>query len=208
MSNQNNQHWLTLWQQIGATGDADEVYINLVRQYSESHRAYHTLSHIEHCLVELEQVRQLATNPEAIELAIWFHDVIYDTEVGNNEERSADFAIEVMKKALLPDDFVRLVTNLVLVTKHSLIIDDFDCQLIVDIDLAIFGQPEIVFFNYEKQIRQEYDWVFEEQFAAGRSAILKSFLERQRIYLTDFFHDKYETQARRNIIQSLACLQS
>jgi predicted metal-dependent HD superfamily phosphohydrolase len=208
MPKQNNQHWLTLWQQIGATGDANEVYINLVRQYSEPHRAYHTLSHIEHCLAELEQVRQLVTNPEAIELAIWFHDVIYDTEVGNNEERSADFAIEVMKKALLPDDFVRLVTHLILVTKHSLIVDDFDGQLIMDIDLAIFGQPENIFVKYEKQIRQEYDWVFEEQFVAGRSAILKSFLERQRIYLTDFFHDKYETQARRNIIQSLAYLQS
>ena len=74
------QRWTALWQRLGAQGDANAVYDNLIARYSEPHRAYHTLEHIGHCLDEFEQVRHLATNPDAVELALWYHDAIYDTK--------------------------------------------------------------------------------------------------------------------------------
>lgn len=208
MQNRLRQQWLALWQRLGVQGDARAVYNDLEARYSESHRAYHTLEHIEHCLDELEQVRKLAINPDAVEFALWYHDAIYDTKAKDNEERSATLAVEVVRSASLSDNLGQLVVNLITATKHAAAPTDPDVQLLVDIDLSIFGQSEDKFDEYERQVRKEYEWVAEDAFVAGRSAIMKSFLDRQTIYSTQFFRNKYEAQARRNIKRSLARLQA
>lgn len=206
MRNQSEQQWWALWERLGAQGDASVVYKDLVARYSEPHRAYHTLVHIRHCLDELEQVRELATNPDAVELALWYHDAIYDTKTKDSEERSAELAVKMARDASLPESFGQSVVNLIMATKHSESPTDPDVQLLVDIDLSILGQSEEKFDEYEQQVRREYGWVFEDAFVAGRSAILKSFLDRTTIYSTQFFRNKYEMQAQRNIIKSLARL--
>lgn len=206
MRNQSEQRWLTLWQRLGAQGDAHVVYNDLVARYSEPHRAYHTLEHIGQCLDELEQVRHLATNPDAIELALWYHDAIYDTKAKDSEENSAALAAKMVRNASLLDNFGQAVVNLITATKHSTIPTDPNVQFLVDIDLSILGKSEDKFDEYERQVRKEYEWIPEDAFVAGRSAILKSFLERPAIYSTQLFRDKYEAQARRNIARSLAQL--
>ena len=202
------QRWTALWKRLGARGDASTVYNDLTTRYSEPHRAYHTLEHIGHCLDEFEQVRQLATNPDAVELALWYHDAIYDTKTKNSEERSATLAVEVARNASLPDNLGQSVANLITATKHTSAPTDPDVQLLVDIDLSILGQSEEKFDEYELQVRKEYEWVPKDAFVVGRSTILKSFLDRPTIYSTEFFRNKYETQARRNIARSLARLQA
>jgi len=206
MQNQSEQHWMGLWQRLGAQGNLHEAYNDLVKRYAEPHRAYHTLEHIEHCLNELDQVRRLAINPDAIELALWYHDAIYDTKAKDNEERSAAFAAKVIKNALLPDNLGQTIATLIMATKHTVASADPDAQLLVDIDLSILGQSEDKFDEYERQIRKEYGWVADDMFVAGRSAILKSFLDRPTIYSMRFFRSKYEAQARLNIARSLARL--
>ena len=208
MTDHTEQRWMNLWKRIGARGDARAVHDDLVARYSEPHRAYHTLVHIGHCLDELEQVRQLAANPDALELALWYHDAIYDTRAKDNEERSAELALAAARNAALPDSFGKSMANLIAATKHTAIPADPDTRLLVDIDLAILGQPEDGFNEYERQIRREYEWVAEEAFVAGRSTILKSFLHRSAIYSTPFFRSKYEALARRNIARSLARLRA
>lgn len=66
------------------------------------------------------------------------------------------------------------------------------------------GQGDEVFDEYERNVRAEYDWVEEEQFRKARATILKSFLERPRIYYTDYFHEKYEQKAKTNLERSIA----
>lgn len=200
------QRWTAMFQRLGAQGDASDVYNDLVARYSEPHRTYHTFQHIRHCLDELEQVRHLAENSDAVDLALWYHDAIYDTKVKDSEERSAALAVEMVRNASLTDNLGQSVSNLIMATKHSATPTDPDVQLLVDIDLSILGQAEERFDEYELQVRKEYEWVPEDAFVAGRSAILKSFLARSNIYATQFFRDKYETQARRNIARSLARL--
>ena len=202
------QIWTALWQRLGAQGDANAVYNDLVARYSEPHRAYHTLEHIGHCLDEFEQVRHLATNPDAVELALWYHDAIYDTKTKDSEERSAALAVEEARNASLPDSFGQSVANLIMATKHTTAPTDPDVQLLVDTDLSILGQTEDKFDEYERQVRKEYEWVAKDAFTAGRSAILKSFLDRPTIYSTPFFRNKYEAQARANIARSLARLRA
>jgi len=204
MRNQSERPWLALWQRIGAQGDPRKVYSDLVARYSEQHRAYHTLEHIENCLGEFEQTRYLATDPNAVEFALWYHDAIYDTKTKNNEERSAVLALETIRNASLPESIGQSVANLITATKHAVVPTNPDIQLLVDIDLSILGQSEDKFDEYERQIHKEYEWVPEDTFVAERSAILKLFLGQPKIYSTQFFRDKYEAQARRNIARSLA----
>jgi predicted metal-dependent HD superfamily phosphohydrolase len=198
--------WLALWGRLGVNGDPFPVYEDLLSRYAEPERAYHNLSHIEQCLTEFGEFSEPASNRDAIEFALWFHDAVYDTRAKDNEERSASLAREVA--ASLPDSFGDLTTRLILATKHSALPNTVDEQIIVDIDLSILGQNRTRFDEYERQIRAEYSWVPADAFAQGRSAILSTFLARARIYSTEILRGKYETCARENLTRSIARLGS
>jgi predicted metal-dependent HD superfamily phosphohydrolase len=198
--------WVRLCQAVGATGDLIPCFVKLTAAYSEPHRHYHNLRHIVECQQEFETARDLATSPEAIELAIWFHDAIYDTKATDNEEKSAAWAVEFLEGAGVAGSIVEKVSNLVLATKNHDVSLDEDAPILVDVDLSILGQPQQRFWEYETQIREEYSWVEEDLFAEKRGEILTAFLERERIFSTDLFYRRYELQARRNIQTSVAKL--
>jgi predicted metal-dependent HD superfamily phosphohydrolase len=195
-----------LWQKVGGKpGNANELFGKIIDQYGSNERAYHNLGHIKQCLQELDGARDLADNADAIEMAIWFHDLVYDTKQKDNEEKSAE---EFFNKTelLLPEEFRKKVVDLIFATKHQELPEDLDSQIMVDIDLTILGQPEEKFNEYENKIREEYSWVSQEDFLSGRKKVLESFLARQKIYLTDFFRSKYEAEARTNLNRSVQIL--
>lgn len=187
--------------------DCDAIYAFIVDHYSEPPRYYHTLTHIEACLNELDRVRGHAVDPLTLEAAIWFHDVIYEPRRNDNEERSAQVTIELLYNAGVSCATTQHIGELVLATKHTG--DDVtspDAMLLIDIDLAILGQTLPDFAAYERAIRLEYAHVAEPAFRAGRSAILRRFLERPAIYMTPLFQQRYEQTARSNLRQSIAQL--
>jgi predicted metal-dependent HD superfamily phosphohydrolase len=141
-----------------------------------------------------------------VELALWFHDAIYDPRRYDNEELSAALAAETVSSFLSTTDTMAL-RELILATKHSAVPIDPDAALVVDIDLSILGRSKEIFDAYENGIREEYDWVPAKAFASGRASILKRFLERPRIYTHDFFFQRYESQARINLTQSVEHLE-
>ncbi len=180
------------------------LYTDFIYWYSTPHREYHNLHHVYDCLNEFEDAETLVENRHAVELAIWFHDAIYDTHRTDNEEESTKLAYEVLRSQGLSDKgYCQHVRNLILLTKHIETPDDTDGKTLLDIDLSILGRPEKEFDQYENNIRREYIWVPEEHFRKGRAAVLHGFLERPDIYLTDFFRDKYEAHARSNLQRSL-----
>jgi predicted metal-dependent HD superfamily phosphohydrolase len=199
--------WRALWERIKAQGDAIPPYHDLVQRLAEPHRAYHTMRHIRHCLDEMGRVRHLAAHPDAMEMALWYHDAIYDPHAADNEEQSAALANDILREASVPESFVQQVARLIMATKDHTAADDEDTRLLVDIDLAILGQPAPIFDAYERQIRQEYAWVPHAAFGEGRTRILHSFLHRATIYATDHFRQLYEVQARINITRSLRVLE-
>jgi predicted metal-dependent HD superfamily phosphohydrolase len=180
---------------------------DLTARYREPWRAYHTLAHVEAMLAEFDEFRQCdefqLVNPDAIRMAIWYHDAVYDTRAKDNEAKSADLFRRAVEHSGLSESFVGTVVRLILATTHTAPPADLDARVLCDIDLAILGQPEAVFDEYERQIRQEYGWVSEELFRKGRAAILQRFLDRPEIYSTDYFRRKYEAQARRNLARSV-----
>lgn len=193
----------TFWRRIKAQGTSAPVFDLLKSHYSEKHRAYHNLKHISDCLAEFNSIRRRCENADAVEFALWFHDVIYDPKAKDNEEQSATLAKRVCADVKLPAHFGMCVETLILATKHAAEPIGNDTQIIVDVDLSILGQSEVAFDKYERNIRAEYTWVPERQFRSGRAAILKNFLARERIFSTEHFHLKYEAAARANLARSL-----
>lgn len=143
---------------------------------------------------------------EIIEMAIWFHDTIYDTQRKDNEVKSAEFFRTSATRVGMKKFFIDQVLNLILATKHTEVPENPTARILCDLDLSILGQSESVFDKYEGQIRQEYDWVPEQEFIKGRVAVLQSLLDRPHIYSTEFFREKYEEQARRNLTRSISQL--
>ena len=192
------ENWQNLWQRMGAQGDARKCFDEITRRYSEPHRHYHNAEHIADCLREFNTLNHPESRNE-IELALWLHDVIYDPTKSDNEEQSAGFTAGLN----LPSNFTETVQSLVLATRHNAVPTDTASQIVVDIDLAILGQPRERFWRYETQIRQEYSFVPEPIFRSKRAEILEAFLKRDRIYQTHTLHNRYEKKARENLAESI-----
>lgn len=186
-------------------GDADWEALRRRGQalYDVPPRAYHNWGHVEACLRELEHVRGISEDADTLELAIWFHDCVYDPQRHDNEERSADLAQKWLGESSLSAARIGAVADLILATKHNAIPTSLDAQLIVDIDLSILGQDTATFDAYERAIRQEYSFVPEDAFRTGRARILRSFLDRPSIYCTEPFRSRYEQPARENLSRSI-----
>ena len=204
------QRWLLLWQRLGTGREADsalaEAFAALTRRYAELHRRYHTTRHITECLAHFDSARTLCVHEPEVELALWFHDAIYDPRAKNNEAQSAAWAQRVMQEAGMADESRLRVHALIMKTCHDALPETVDQQVLVDIDLAILGADAERFDEYERQVRTEYAWVPELLYRRNRKQILEEFLTRPSIYSTEFFRSRLEDAARANLARSLNAL--
>jgi predicted metal-dependent HD superfamily phosphohydrolase len=185
-----------LWRTHGLPSLSAPLFDALVRAYGEPHRAYHTAQHIDECLAQLD----LAGGHAGVELALWFHDAVYDTRSHDNELRSAEWAVREIGAS---NPLARRIHDLILATKHDAAPATADAQLLVDVDLSILGAPRERFLEYESQVRREYAWVPSFLFRRERAKILQSFLARPSIDSTAFFRESLEQRARENLTASL-----
>ena len=192
-----NLRFENLWRRLSLPGATSIWHARLLECYAEPQRAYHTLQHLEECLHILDEAKAtgLIAQPDLIEMALWFHDAVYDPQGNENEELSAQMALE----ALGSSEMAQEVAGLILLTKSHQPGDGLDDAWIIDIDLAIFAQPMERVREYERQIRAEYAWVPQDVYLEKRAEILSGFVERAQIYLTAWARERYESQARENL---------
>ncbi len=203
------ERFISLLDKLNAQEELSGInYTKLRWEYSEPQRYYHNIKHIKQCLVELDSIKHLMQEPNLVELAVWYHDVIYYPKAKDNEDKSAQLAYDTCLEAKLSESIATRVKELVLYTKHhsSEEINDMDAKYLMDIDLAILGKSQLEFDTYEKNIRKEYSHFSEEEYRKGRKIVLQKFLNRTHIYSTDFFRNKYELQARENLQRSIDAL--
>lgn len=195
--------WNRCWKTIGATSDGHAVMARLIAAYNEPHRRYHTGQHLLECLTLFEEHIGLAAEPAEVELALWFHDAVYNVRAVDNEARSADWAARELALAGVPTARVDRVTEHILATRHSALPQGQDQMLLVDIDLAILGSAPPRFAEYERQIREEYAWVPGFLFRRRRRNVLLDFQRRNPIYNIEALREALENQARLNLDCSL-----
>ena len=191
--------WQRAWAGIGAAGEGSALFAQLKAAYAEPQRHYHTLQHLGECLAAFDNVRTRAEHPHEVELALWFHDAIYDVKSHENEQRSADWARDALRDAGVEAASAQRVHDLIMATRHTAVPSGRDEPLLIDIDLAILGAERPRFDEYEQQIRKEYAYVPGFLFRRKRREILKGFLDRPAIYSTPWFHDALEAKARDNL---------
>lgn len=194
--------WMETCQQLGIVVD-QTIFIKLVNHYSQAHRHYHTLQHLEECFSYFDLVKEQATMPAAIEMALWLHDVIYDVKSPNNEQNSASWAVTCLQQLKLEQQYIDKIYQLIMVTAHQAAAKTQDEKIMVDVDLAILGAKPQRFAEYQQQIRKEYSWVPYFLYKIKRKAILKSFLERPVIYQTATLHNLLEKSARVNLTKAV-----
>jgi len=200
-----NERWGATWRALGAAPPRD-LFEEVVRRYSEPHRRYHTARHLEECFEVLDAVRGEAQRPAEVELALWFHDAVYDTRRHDNERRSAEWARSVADGAGLDAAVGERGAALILATRHDATPAGADAGVLVDVDLSILGAEAQRFDEYERDVRAEYDWVPEAVFRRERRKILEQILGRERIYSTQRMRESHEARARANLKRSLAAL--
>lgn len=198
--------WTHCWKSLGAKGTGSELMARLLKAYREPQRKYHTQQHLKECLILMRENVYSAVEPAEVEIALWFHDAIYNVKASDNEARSAEWAISELKKADVVTDRIDRIRDQILATRHATLPQGQDQQLLVDIDLSILGAEPNRFEEYEQQVRQEYSYVPGFMFKRKRRQVLSEFLARNPIYTTPVLRRKFEEQARRNLSQSITAL--
>lgn len=200
--------WAMRWARTASALDiGDDVSERdaVLARYVEPHRKYHTLRHLDECFERLERVRMRTEHPGEIELALWYHDAVYDPRASDNEARSADLAVVAMARARLSESARDLVRALIMATRHDALPLPGDAALLVDVDLGILAAGSGRFDEYEEEIRAEYAWVPGPLFRRKRREVLSGFVARERIYVSGAF-DGDERRARENLARSIARL--
>lgn len=183
--------------------DNAPVFEDLLKRYSEPGRSYHKWTHLTHCLQEFDRAATLMESPDAVELALWFHDAVYVPGAVDNEQRSADL-FSHWGATGFPGEFVGKIRDLILVTMHVQPSLGGDESYIADIDLSSFGTNWPDFLQDSLNIRQEQAQIPDAQYYPAHAKFLKMLLNRPRIFHTDFFYNFYEATARQNIKRLLA----
>ena len=204
----------------------DEVQVDLETRYAEPHRRYHTMAHIRHVLDEVDSLlaHHCVADPDAVRLAAWFHDAVYDPRSPTNEAESAELAARVLG-ATRHRHRVPTVRRLVMATAGhqpgperpsgrtagperppertaepgGVAVDE---AVLVDADLAVLAGAEDAYDRYVAAVRAEFAHVDDAGWRAGRAAFVESMLARPRL----FTFRGGEPDARANLNRELASL--
>lgn len=193
---------------VGREPAGEDCWARLIRRWSEPHRRYHGMGHLTAVLLFVDEYATHADDPDAVRLAAWYHDAIYDPRAADNEENSAVLAESELAAIGQPRDRIDEVARLVRLTAgHDPADGDRNGELLNDADLLVLASPREAYVAYVNAIREEYAHVSDADFRAGREALLQALLALPRLYRLDPLA-QLEDAARRNITAELSLRRS
>ena len=204
------------WRHIA--GHQHDGYIdNLLIRHREPQRHYHTLTHVMWVLRHLHDLASASAREPSAELfaAALYHDAIYDPRAVDNEARSADLATRELSEIGWPAEQGTAVEALIIATAGHIAADTSpfagreigdELAMLLDADLAILGAEPAAYIAYVHGVRAEYVHVDDGAWRSGRARILQQFLDRPRLFATEYMHAAREHRARANITAELAGL--
>lgn len=175
----------------------------LLSLWQQPGRVYHQLDHLHSCLRLAQTQAWACAEPALVQLALFYHDAVYDPQRNDNEARSAALCVDHWR-GQLPEASLGSVQTWILATAtHDPAGLDDDGLRLLDIDLSILARDPDTYAHYARQIRQEYAFVPEPDYRRGRAQVLQRFLQRERLYHSDLAAPHWEGQARQNLQQEL-----
>ena len=161
---------------------------------------YHDRLHLAEVLDRLEQLGPggAGFDGTTVALAAWFHDAVYDG-ADDDEERSAQWA-----ERALPDAYADEVARLVRMTVHHRPADDDVAgSALSDADLGILAAPQERYADYVAGVRTDFAHVSDEDFRAGRAAVLADLATSPSLFRTARGRELWEERARANLAREL-----
>ncbi|MFD9572950.1 hypothetical protein ACFWBI_24280 [Streptomyces sp. NPDC059982] len=201
--------WRATVTAAGAHPDRDPApYADrLLAAWAEPQRRYHTTAHLADVLARADELAPHAADPSAVELAAWFHDAVYRPDRSENEERSAALAERALPELGIDPARTAEVARLVRLTvTHDPAPGDTNGEALCDADLAVLAGSPQRYAAYAAAVRAEYGFVPDEDFRAGRAAVLRQLLGLPRLFRTPYGAAHWEAPARRNLAAELDAL--
>ena len=197
------------WAQLAGDSPTSRTeWAAVVAAWSEPHRRYHDLAHLAAVLGLVGELAGAAADPDAVRLAAWYHDVVYDPRRGDNEQVSAERARAGLR-GLGPAERVEEVVRLVLLTAgHDPAPDDADGAVLCDADLAVLAGPPEAYAAYASAVREEYGHLSDAEFTAGRTAVLEHLLALPALYRLPAVAREWTPRARANLAAELSLLRA
>lgn len=185
---------------------ANKLWNEIKDCYSQAERRYHTLTHLEHFFLELEHIQEKIRQWDTILFALFYHDIVYDAPKQDNEEKSAELAVQRLESIGFPEEGIEQCKALIIATKSHQAHSDSAGNFFTDADLSILGKDRKSYQHYAEQIRQEYSLFPDHLYSIGRAKFIEHFLSMPSIFKTDFFQTKYAEQAIANLKWELSTL--
>jgi predicted metal-dependent HD superfamily phosphohydrolase len=184
-----------------------EVRDRLLAAYSDPQRGYHDLRHLSEVCARLDELSGggVSFDREAVLLAAWFHDGVYDGQP-EAEERSARWAEQSLSGLVSPATLAEVARLVRLTETHRPADDDANGCALSDADLAILAAPAGRYEEYAADVRREYARVPDVAFRAGRAAILRDLLGKPHLFHTAYAREHWEAPARANVERELTAL--
>lgn len=196
--------WLRTCRRVRARGDVAQAGAELLGRYAEPHRRYHDLTHLDEVLRHVDELAHHATDPDAVRLAAWYHDAVYEPAATDNEERSAQLASHALSSLQVDPTTVREVGRLVRLTAtHAPEPGDDNGAVLCDADLAVLAEGPERYDAYVDAVRAEYGHVNDAAFARGRAEVLRGLLALDPMFHTADARSAWEPAARRNLAAEL-----
>jgi len=196
----------------GDSPTARTEWAAVVEAWSEPHRRYHGLAHLAAVLGLVGELAATLTDPapdpDAVRLAAWYHDVVYDPRRDDNEQVSAERARAGLR-GLVDAGRVEEVARLVLLTAgHDPGPGDANGAVLCDADLAVLAGPPEAYAGYASAVREEYGHLPDEVFVPGRIAVLEHLLALPALYRLPAVAREWTPRARANMTAELTLLRA
>ncbi|GAB4412982.1 MAG: hypothetical protein OHK0039_19410 [Bacteroidia bacterium] len=199
--------WLHLVRQQPGATDEQACWNEIIGAYTLPYRAYHNLAHLAHLFALLDELAPPFDRQPLLDLAVWYHDLVYVPTRRDNEQQSAERAVAVTSNWGWSGEAQAWLRTWIEATAiHQPPAEDPMGQYLLDLDLAILGSEPTVYDQYAQAIRSEYSVFPDEVYRPGRNMVLQRLLDREAIYCLPDVHARFEAQARINLRREASLL--
>lgn len=201
----------SLWTKLTSSFSSDSDMIEdfweeIEKSYTHKERHYHNLSHLAYMLEKAQQHASHIEDFPVLQFSIFYHDIIYNAQRQDNEEKSAEVAQSRLAGLGLSETRIQKCFDQIIATKSHKSEVDNDIHYLLDFDLGILGESYSLYEVYTQNIRKEYSIYPDFMYKKGREKVLQHFLDMERIFKTEAFYSQYENQAKENLKTELDLL--
>jgi predicted metal-dependent HD superfamily phosphohydrolase len=178
---------------------SQEYWNEIYSAYSSEGRYYHGLEHLRSIFRLTEEEVLSTTDRQALNLAVFYHDIVYDFERKDNERKSADLAIDRLSRAGVDQILIERVEELIMATYGHEYSDDALRNLMIEADVSVIGTDHDTYAKYAENCRREYSMFSDEEYNPVRKQALSHFLNTGSLFVSPKFKERFEANAKRNL---------